>query len=126
MASVAPRCLALPDRVSKRKQARDGMVRKYADIILQYEKVLLFIPQVNEIVPKRVWEQQMHRSRQLLRSIEACEEEGRRQDLHHYIRQLYSSTSNDQFRLTLPDPSDECTDSEWINANLDFMQRIWM
>ena len=94
MASAAPRCLSLPDRVSKRQQARDGMVRKYAEIILRFEKVLAFVPEVNEIVPKRIWEKQMYRSRQLLCSIEACEEEGRRQDLHH-VRQLYSSILDD-------------------------------
>ncbi|CAL1131577.1 unnamed protein product, partial [Cladocopium goreaui] len=68
--------------------ARDGMVRKYDEIILRYANVQPFIPRVDDIVPKNIWERQMQRARELLRSIQVCDEEGRRQDLHRIVRRL--------------------------------------
>ena len=62
-------------RSMKRTMARDGMVRKYDEIILRYANVQPFIPRVDDIVPKNIWERQMQRARELLRSIQVCDEE---------------------------------------------------
>ena len=43
MALTAPQHLTSSQRTSKRQMARDGLMRKYAALIHQYEKVLHFI-----------------------------------------------------------------------------------
>ena len=67
----------------------------------------------------------MRHARELLRSVAVCDEEGQRQDLYNHTRicaSSFLSVNQMEYRLMLPDPFDDCTDSEWINANLDFLQ----
>ena len=101
--------------------ARDGLMRKYAALIQPYEKVLHFIPDVDDLSSKRTWERQM---RHALRSVAVCDEEGQRQDLHYHTRDLcrFLSVNQTEYRLMLAGPAEDCTDSGWINAILDFLQ----
>ena len=127
MASGPPPMLSDTQRSMKRTMARDGMVRKYDEIILRYANVQPFIPRVDDIVPKNIWERQMQRARELLRSIQVCDEEGRQQDLHRIVRRLcpFEVDEHARFRPMSPDPADDCADSEWINANLLFLRLVW-
>ena len=126
MATGPPTVLTNAQRSMERQISRDGMVRKYDELILRYEKVIPFIPHVDEIVPKNVRERQIQRARDLLRSMQVCDEEGHRQDLHRIVRQLcpFDVDEHARFLPMVPDPADDCTDSEWINANLQFLHLI--
>ena len=66
MASGPPPMLSDTQRSMKRTMARDGMVRKYDEIILRYANVQPFIPRIDDIVPKNIWERQMQRAREPL------------------------------------------------------------
>ena len=104
--------------------ARDGLMRKHAALIQQYEKVLHFIPDVDDLSSKRTWERQMRHARELLRSVAVCDEEGQRQDLYNHTRDLcrFLFVNQMEYRLMLPDLAEDCTDSDWIITTLDFFQ----
>ena len=74
------------------------------------------------MISLRTWERQICHACGLLRSVAVCDGEGQRQDLYNHTRICARSVNQMEHRLMLPDPFDDCTDSEWINANLDFLQ----
>lgn len=120
MSSVPPPVLTPEARATKRQIVRHSLLRQHEGLILMYQDLLHFLPDPYVPSSKREWETQMCNARTIFRAALACDEEGDRRPLHNYILTTHEKLllKDPTLWTCIQDPSDECTDSEWLRASL--------
>lgn len=120
MSSVPPPVLTPEARATKRQIVRHSLLRQHEGLILMYNDLLHFLPDPCAPSSKREWEIQMCHARKIFRAALACDEEGDRRLLHNYILTTHAKLlrQDPTLWLSIQDPADECTDSDWLKASL--------
>ena len=97
--------MSLPHPDAKRKMVRDGFVRDYGELILQYDKLLQIIPDPCVPSSKRTWERQMYHVRAVARHVQDCHETGNRASLHNYLLSKFETLFADkvEYRFMVPE-----------------------
>ena len=106
--------------MSKRNYIIEKLEEDFRNVFMTYADLSSLLPSPTVAYPKRLWEKKMYRARATCRGVHICEETGHRSNLRNFILKEYEAiwNQNAMYRIQLPDPAADTTDSEWIKQAL--------